>query len=61
MTVDGKEKALETTLAQIRKRYGEGAIMKLDGSSLNIEAIPTGCLARLSVNISSLNVKRGGV
>ncbi len=45
MTVDGKEKALETTLAQIRKRYGEGAIMKLDGSSLNIEAIPTGCLA----------------
>ena len=46
MTVDGKEKALETTLAQIRKRYGEGAIMQLGGSSsLNIAAIPTGCLA----------------
>ena len=43
MAVDGKEKALETTLMQIRRRFGEGAIMKLgDSSSMNVEAIPTG-------------------
>ncbi len=46
MAIDGREKALETTLAQIRKRYGEGAIMKLgDTTALDVEAIPTGCLA----------------
>ncbi len=46
MTVDGRQKALDTTLAQIRKRYGDGAIMKLgDGTSLDVEVIPTGCIA----------------
>jgi len=60
MTVDGKEKALETTLAQIRKRYGEGAIMKLDGSSLNIEAIPTGCLA-LDIALGVGGVPKGRI
>jgi recombination protein RecA len=46
MASDGKDKALETTVAQIRKRFGDGAIMKLgDSTSMNVEAIPTGCLA----------------
>jgi recombination protein RecA len=46
MAVDGKDKALETTVAQIKKRFGEGAIMKLgDSSSMSVQAIPTGCLA----------------
>ncbi len=46
MTVDGRQKALDTTLAQIRKRYGDGAIMKLgDGTSLDVDVIPTGCIA----------------
>jgi len=46
MAVDGKDKALETTVAQIKRRFGEGAIMKLgDSTSLSVEAIPTGCLA----------------
>lgn len=46
MAGEGKEKALETTLAQIKRRYGEGAIMKLgDSTGLTAEAIPTGCLA----------------
>jgi recombination protein RecA len=46
MVVDGKDKALETTVAQIKKRFGEGAIMKLgDSSSMSVQAIPTGCLA----------------
>lgn len=43
---EGKEKALEAQLLQIRKQYGEGAIMKLgdDTMRMNIEAIPTGSL-----------------
>jgi len=46
MAVDGRDKALETTVAQIRKRFGDGAIMKLgDSTSMNVEAISTGCLA----------------
>ena len=40
---DTKEKALQTALEQIKKKYGKGAIMRLgSGSDLNVEAIPTG-------------------
>lgn len=43
---DNKNKALETALSQIEKKYGEGAIMRLgEGNALNIEAIPTGSIA----------------
>lgn len=46
MATDGRDKALETTVAQIKRRFGEGAIMKLgDTSGMEIETIPTGCLA----------------
>jgi recombination protein RecA len=46
MEADGKEKALETTVAQIKKRFGDGAIMRLGAAGgLSVEAIPTGCLA----------------
>lgn len=46
MTQDGRQKALDTTLAQIRKRYGEGAIMRLgEGTGLEVDVIPTGCIA----------------
>ncbi len=42
----GRAKALETTLATLKKRYGDGAIMKLgEAPLLKIEAIPTGSLA----------------
>ena len=42
----GKEKALDATLLQLKKRFGEGSIMKLgDSTSLNVSAIPTGSLA----------------
>lgn len=38
-----KQKALETALAQIEKKYGKGAVMRLgENSTMNIEAIPTG-------------------
>jgi recombination protein RecA len=42
MEVEGKGRALETTLAQIKKRFGEGSIMKLgDSTSMQVDSIPT--------------------
>jgi recombination protein RecA len=42
----GKEKALEIALGDLKKRFGEGSIMRLgDRNELNIETIPTGCLS----------------
>ncbi|WP_200814984.1 recombinase RecA [Scatolibacter rhodanostii] len=44
--VEDKAKALETALAQIKKNFGEGAVMKLgQQSALNVESIPTGSLS----------------
>ena len=41
-----KAKALQTALAQIKKQFGEGAVMRLgQDSALNVEAIPTGSLS----------------
>lgn len=41
-----KNKALETALTQIEKKYGAGAIMRLgESKALNVEAIPTGSLS----------------
>ncbi|WP_422930683.1 recombinase RecA [Singulisphaera sp. PoT] len=41
-----EEKALNTTLSQIEKTFGSGAIMKLgDGSHLEVEGISTGALS----------------
>ena len=42
-----KKKALDAVLAQIEKSYGKGAIMKLgaNAGNVDIEVIPTGCLA----------------
>jgi len=42
----GKQKALETTLANLNKKYGEGAVMKLgEATRLVVESIPTGSLS----------------
>ncbi|MFQ5575752.1 MAG: DNA recombination/repair protein RecA, partial [Anaerolineae bacterium] len=42
----GREKALEVTLADLRKRFGDGTIMKLgDAQNLHVEAVSTGCLS----------------
>ena len=61
MTENGREKALEMTLAQIRKRYGDGAIMKLgDSSSLDVAAIPTGSLA-LDLALGIGGIPRGRI
>ncbi|MCB0211438.1 MAG: recombinase RecA [Anaerolineae bacterium] len=43
---NGKEKALAVALDDLKKRFGEGTIMRLgDRNELNIETIPTGCLS----------------
>ena len=40
-----KLKAIENAMSQIEKQFGKGSVMKLgEDSSLNIEAISTGCL-----------------
>ena len=42
---EGKQKALETALAQIEKQFGKGAVMKLgQATAMNVEAIPTGSI-----------------
>ncbi len=56
-----KEKALDTTLLSLRKRFGEGAVMKLsDTGNLAIEAIPTGSLA-LDLALGIGGVPRGRI
>ncbi len=46
MAITGKEKALEQAVAQIKRRYGEGALMLLgEATHLQVETIPTGSLA----------------
>lgn len=43
---EGRHKALETTIVQLRKRFGNGAIMKLsEGVELATQAISTGSIA----------------
>jgi recombination protein RecA len=46
MADNGRDKALETALANLTKRFGEGAIMRLgEATHLEVEVIPTGSLA----------------
>ena len=56
-----KAKALETALAQIKKQFGEGAVMRLgQDSTLNVEAIPTGSLS-LDLALGIGGVPRGRI
>jgi recombination protein RecA len=46
MGKNGREKALETALASLTKRFGEGTVMRLgEATHLHVETIPTGALA----------------
>ena len=61
MSKDGRQKALETTLAGLNKRFGEGAVMKLgDATRLQVETIPTGSLS-LDIALGVGGVPRGRV
>lgn len=56
-----KAKALETALATIQKRYGEGTIMRLgQADHLQVEVIPTGSLA-LDLALGVGGIPRGRV
>jgi len=58
---DGRTKALDTAVSQIKKRFGDGAIMKLgDSTGMNVEAIPTGCLA-LDMALGIGGIPRGRI
>jgi recombination protein RecA len=57
----GKSKALETTLANLNKKYGEGVVMKLgEATKLTIDSIPTGSLS-LDIALGIGGVPRGRV
>ena len=46
---DGKEKSFEAQVLQIKKQYGEGAIMKLGDDSINISLLESQKLTPLSL------------
>jgi len=61
MTDEGRRKALDTALASLTKRFGEGTVMRLgEATHLAVEAIPTGSLA-LDWAIGVGGVPRGRV
>ena len=46
MANEGRRKALETALANLTKRFGDGAVMRLgEATHLQVDVIPTGSLA----------------
>ena len=56
-----KQQALQNTLDQITKRWGDGSIMRLgEAASLQVEAIPTGSLS-LDIALGVGGIPRGRV
>ncbi len=61
MAEAGKIKALDTTLATLKKRFGEGTVMKLgEAERLKVAAIPTGSLS-LDLALGIGGVPRGRI
>ncbi len=61
MSKEGRQKALETTLAGLNKRYGEGVVMKLgEATQLMVEVIPSGSLS-LDIALGVGGVPRGRI
>ncbi len=56
----GKERALETTLATLKKRFGEGAIMRLNEAAQHIDVIPTGSIS-LDIALGVGGIPRGRI
>jgi recombination protein RecA len=57
----GRDRQLESTLANLNKRFGDGIIMRLgDASHLQVETIPTGSLS-LDIALGVGGVPRGRV
>ena len=58
---NGKSQALDTTLSNLNKRFGDGTIMKLgEANHLQVESIPTGALA-LDIALGVGGLPRGRV
>jgi recombination protein RecA len=58
---DERLKALEAAVGEIKKRWGDGAVMRLgEAAHLNVEAIPTGSLA-LDLALGVGGIPRGRV
>jgi recombination protein RecA len=58
---DGKAKAASEAIDKIKKRFGDGAIMKLgEAKTMNVDAIPTGCLS-LDLALGVGGVPRGRI
>lgn len=56
-----KAKALDIAIAEIEKKFGKGAVMKLgENAHLNVEVIPTGCLS-LDIMLGVGGVPRGRI
>jgi len=56
-----RNRVLDTTIANIQKRFGEGAIMRLgDATHMQVDAIPTGALS-LDIALGVGGVPRGRV
>ena len=61
MAETGKQKALDTTLASLKKRFGEGTVMKLgETERLKVGVIPTGSLS-LDLALGVGGVPRGRI
>lgn len=61
MSKEGKDRALENTIASLTKRFGEGAIIRLgDAQHLQVDAIPTGALP-LDIALGIGGVPKGRV
>jgi len=57
----GREKALDQAIAQIKRRFGDGALMRLgEATHLDVEVIPTGSLA-LDIALGVGGVPRGRI
>jgi recombination protein RecA len=57
----GKAKALETTLLSLRKRYGNGTVMRLgEKTDMQVQVIPTGSIA-LDLALGVGGIPRGRV
>jgi recombination protein RecA len=57
---NGKMEVLDKAINDIKKRYGDGAVMRLGESHLEVEAIPTGSLA-LDLALGVGGIPRGRV
>jgi recombination protein RecA len=61
MTDDGRRKALDSTLQELTKRYGDGTVLRMgDAQHLQVQAIPSGSLA-LDIAIGVGGLPRGRI